>query len=262
MCSIVCRKTTASTGSSKSSTRPRRKLEVGARGSAAVACSWASGLASTPITSAARRRDHVRPVALAAGEVDDPHPAAALGDPLVDGEVAPVPVVLLGNVGERPLARQLERGHSVGLIALDIGRLLTGATLDRSRTCARESTTNSIIASNTGGNPGFTNCFSLPDSSAAYNISSTSPAAPPPHAAAAPPLGPSCSRSTCGPTQHGARRGWPRLRRFNAHRSDERPRRPARPARPVLNRPQGERMRHRGVRARAGRVRSARRGAS
>ena len=47
-------------------------------------------------------------------------PAHPRGDPLVDGEVAPVPVVLLGHVGQRPLAGQRQRRHPVGLVALDV----------------------------------------------------------------------------------------------------------------------------------------------
>ena len=68
-----------------------------------------------------RSGEHLRAVALAAGQVDDRSPATALGDPLVDGEVAPVPVVLLGHVGKRPLAGQLERRHALGLVLLYVG---------------------------------------------------------------------------------------------------------------------------------------------
>ena len=68
-------------------------------------------------------REHVGAVALAAGHVDDAQAADARGDPLVDDEVAAEPVVLLGHVGQRALAGQLERrdarragraGRSVG----------------------------------------------------------------------------------------------------------------------------------------------------
>ena len=51
-------------------------------------------------------------------------PCAALGDPLVHRQVAPEPVVLGGHVGQRALARQLERRHALGLRSLD--RVLHG----------------------------------------------------------------------------------------------------------------------------------------
>ncbi len=47
-------------------------------------------------------------------------PAHLLGDPLVDRQVAPEPVVLLGHVGQRALAGQRQRGHAVGLVALHV----------------------------------------------------------------------------------------------------------------------------------------------
>ena len=65
-------------------------------------------------------RQQVRAVALAAGEVGDPQARAALGDPLVDGDVPAVPVVLLRDIGQRALARQLERRHPLGLVLLQI----------------------------------------------------------------------------------------------------------------------------------------------
>jgi hypothetical protein len=68
-----------------------------------------------------RRGQHVGPVALAAGQVDDVEPRDAPCDPLVDDQVAPEPVVLLGHVGERALAGQLERRHAGRLVALHIG---------------------------------------------------------------------------------------------------------------------------------------------
>ena len=52
-------------------------------------------------------RQHVHPVALAAGHVDHVAALAALGHPLVDGQVAAEPVVLGGHVGQRALAGQL-----------------------------------------------------------------------------------------------------------------------------------------------------------
>ncbi len=65
-------------------------------------------------------REHVRPVALAARHVHDVEPAAALRDPLVDDQVAPVPVVLGRNVGQGPLAGERERGDAGRLLALDV----------------------------------------------------------------------------------------------------------------------------------------------
>ena len=63
----------------------------------------------------------VRPVSLTAGEVRDAQPGAARGDPLVHGDVTPVPIVLLGNVRERALAGELERRYAVGLVHLQVG---------------------------------------------------------------------------------------------------------------------------------------------
>ena len=103
------------------SSRPGRARSAGwAARSAARACSWASGLASTPTTLAAAPGEHVRAVALAAGHVDDPPAGDPLGDPLVDDQVAPVPVVLLGHVGQGPLAGQRQRRHPLGLVQLDV----------------------------------------------------------------------------------------------------------------------------------------------
>ena len=77
-------------------------------------------MASTPTTSAAPASEHVGAVALAAGEVDDALALDPLGDPLVDGEVAAEPVVLLGDVGQGPLPGQLERRHALGLVRLHV----------------------------------------------------------------------------------------------------------------------------------------------
>ena len=86
----------------------------------ARACSNASGLASTPTTDAAVRREDGASVALAAREVDDLAAVRALRDPLVDHQVAPVPVVLLRHVGERALAGQVQRRDAGRLVALDV----------------------------------------------------------------------------------------------------------------------------------------------
>ncbi len=69
-------------------------------------------------------RHQVRPVPLAAGHVDDPPAGHLPGDPLVDDQMAPVPVVLLRHVGQRPLAGQRQRRHAIGLVFLQVlGRL-------------------------------------------------------------------------------------------------------------------------------------------
>ncbi len=47
-------------------------------------------------------------------------PADPRRDPLVDDEMAAVPVVLLGDVGEGPLAGQLQRRHALGLFLLHV----------------------------------------------------------------------------------------------------------------------------------------------
>ena len=67
-----------------------------------------------------RPRQHRGAVALAAREVDDLAAVDALGDPLVDHEVALVPVVLLGDVGERALAGQVQGRDAGRLVALDV----------------------------------------------------------------------------------------------------------------------------------------------
>ena len=53
-------------------------------------------------------------------------PSTCRRDPLVDGEVAAVPVVLLGNVGKGPLAGQLQRRDAVGLIGLHVALFRLG----------------------------------------------------------------------------------------------------------------------------------------
>ena len=59
-------------------------------------------------------------VALAAGEIDDPPPVRAGGDPLVDRQMAPEPVVLLRHVRQRALAGERQRRHALRLVALDV----------------------------------------------------------------------------------------------------------------------------------------------
>ena len=86
----------------------------------ARACSKASGLASTPTTDFGGAGQHGRAVALAAREVDDAATVDALRDPLVDDEVAPVPVVLLRHVGQRALAGEMQRRDAGRLVALDV----------------------------------------------------------------------------------------------------------------------------------------------
>jgi hypothetical protein len=67
--------------------------------------------------------EDVGAVALAAGHIEDPQTGGAGGDPLVDDEVAPVPVVLLGQVGQRALAGQRQRRHARRLVQLEVPAL-------------------------------------------------------------------------------------------------------------------------------------------
>ena len=62
------------------------------------------------------RSPHRRPCRSRAGR------PAARGDPLVDDQMAAIPVVLLRHVGQRALAGQRQRGHPVRLIALEEDR--------------------------------------------------------------------------------------------------------------------------------------------
>ncbi len=64
--------------------------------------------------------EHVGAVALAAGEIGDRRAADPLRDPLVDGEVAAKPVVLLRHIGQRALTGERQRRHAVGLILLQV----------------------------------------------------------------------------------------------------------------------------------------------
>ena len=73
-----------------------------------------------PDDARGRRGEQVGAVALAAGHVDDPLAGGSRRDPLVDSQVAPEPVVLLGHVGQRPLAGQRQRRHPGGLVELDV----------------------------------------------------------------------------------------------------------------------------------------------
>jgi hypothetical protein len=66
------------------------------------------------------RGEHGRAVALAARHVDHAEARDLPGHPLVDGEVAAEPVVLLGDVRERALAVERERRDSGRLVALDV----------------------------------------------------------------------------------------------------------------------------------------------
>ena len=78
------------------------------------------GVGVDPDHARGRGRQDVGAVALAAGHVDHPLAADPLRDPLVDDQVAPVPVVLLRHVGQRPLARQRQRRHAGRLVPLDV----------------------------------------------------------------------------------------------------------------------------------------------
>ena len=63
---------------------------------------------------------HGGAVALAAGHVEHAPADDARADPLIDREVTAVPVVLGGDVGQRPLAGELQRGDARRLVALDV----------------------------------------------------------------------------------------------------------------------------------------------
>jgi hypothetical protein len=65
--------------------------------------------------------EQVRPVPLPAGEVRHPQAGASLRDPLIDRDMALVPVVLLRDVGQCALAGELERRHALGLVLLQVG---------------------------------------------------------------------------------------------------------------------------------------------
>ncbi len=118
-CSIVCRNTTASAGSRRS--RPDRARSGGwGGGSAAARARAPRGWRPRRRPRAAALREHVRAVALATGHVDDAQPRHAGGDPLIHGQVTAKPIVLGGHVRERALARQLQRGDAVGLVALGV----------------------------------------------------------------------------------------------------------------------------------------------
>ena len=54
-------------------------------------------------------------------EIGDPQARHPLGDPAIDDEMALKPVVLLGHVGERALARQRQRRNARGLVLLQVG---------------------------------------------------------------------------------------------------------------------------------------------
>ena len=62
-----------------------------------------------------------RPVSLPAGHVDHPHPGDPVGDPFVDGEMAPVPVVLGRDVGQGALSGEGQRRDARRLVALEVG---------------------------------------------------------------------------------------------------------------------------------------------
>jgi hypothetical protein len=69
------------------------------------------------------RRKRRRAVALAAGEIRNAEATRTLGDPLVHGQVAPVPIVLLGDVREGALAGERKWRHAFGLVFLEILQL-------------------------------------------------------------------------------------------------------------------------------------------
>ena len=107
-CSIVCRNTTQSHVARPVSIMSRSKRQPGPR---VLQPRVLEGLRVGVHADHGRRRarQHRAAVALAAGEVDDAAAVRARRDPLVDDEVAAVPVVLLRHVGQRALAREVER---------------------------------------------------------------------------------------------------------------------------------------------------------
>ena len=52
-------------------------------------------------------RQNLGAVALPAGHIEDPAPENPRADPLINGEMAAIPIVLLRHVGQRALAGQL-----------------------------------------------------------------------------------------------------------------------------------------------------------
>ena len=59
-------------------------------------------------------------VALATGKVNYALATDPVADPLIHGEMPAEPVVLLWNVGQSAFSGQLERGHSLWLVLLDV----------------------------------------------------------------------------------------------------------------------------------------------
>ena len=78
------------------------------------------GIRVDPDDVGGARGEDVGAVPLPAREVDDALALDLGRDPLVDRQMTAEPVVLLGHVGQRPLARELERRHALGLFCLHV----------------------------------------------------------------------------------------------------------------------------------------------
>ena len=116
---MVCRKTTASQGSANMLDHVACEAQV-RRAVAQARVLVGVGVGVNADDALGRAREHVRPVALAAGQVDDVQAADARGDPLVDDQMAAEPVVLGRDVGQRALAVERERRHARRLVPLQV----------------------------------------------------------------------------------------------------------------------------------------------
>ena len=65
-----------------------------------------------------RAGEHIRAVALAARHVDHAQAGHARTNPLIDGQMAAKPVVLLWHIRQRALACEGQRRHALRLVAL------------------------------------------------------------------------------------------------------------------------------------------------
>ena len=98
-----------------------------------------------------RPRQHLRPVALAAGHVDHAQSRHPRADPLVHRQVALEPVVLDRDVRERALPGELERRHARRLVLLNVDghwqgeRVICGAPWRQSEVRMRSATSTPAI---------------------------------------------------------------------------------------------------------------------
>ena len=102
------------------STRSRSNADSRARVLRAARARTPPGWRPRPVTRAALSRELGGAVALAARHVHHVEPCDALRDPAVDGEVALEPVVLLGDVRQRPLAGERQRRDALRLVLLRV----------------------------------------------------------------------------------------------------------------------------------------------